>query len=602
ATAVDFDDLQLSGATLLRDNPELRRTLAARFRYIRVDEYQDTNFVQYMIVRCLSQDHPNLAVTGDPDQSIYGWRGANLNNILEFERDYPQVRVVRLEQNYRSTKRILHVADTLISHNVRRKPKALFTENPDGEPVRLVVFPTNMDETDQIVGRIANEIQQGRRRAQDFAIFYRVNWLSRSFEQSLRSAGVPYQIVKGLEFYQRKEIKDVIAYLQLINNPRHDAALRRIINVPPRKIGPSTVDRLAEHANERGISLLAAAREAGLVASLPKRSAAHVAAFVAMYDRLSLLAAQPLTAVLEAIVRDTGYIGWLEGSDDEDDAERLANIQELVTAATDFDHQHPGDGHLEEFLEQVALVSDTDDWESASDRVSLMTLHAAKGLEFPVVFLVGAEQGLLPHERTTDDPDQIEEERRLMFVGITRAEEELQISYATRRLVRGNLKLRIASEFLLELPRDQMEFIAPRSLSPRARPIPPADPDACHDDAWDEEVYEVRDVHPASRPPAESRSPGLMTAAQLLEGASRAGQRKPVARADASPTQVDRFQLGMLIRHPRHGIGKIIDISGNGSKRMATVQFFDTPRPAKFLLQHCTMEVLNGEPDFTPPS
>jgi DNA helicase-2/ATP-dependent DNA helicase PcrA len=580
ANAVDFDDLLLHVALLLRDNPELRRTLDERFRYILVDEYQDTNFAQYAIVRALARDYPHLAVTGDPDQSIYGWRGANLNNILEFERDYPSVRVVRLEQNYRSTKRILHVADALISHNVRRKHKALFTENPEGAPVRLVVYPTSSDESDDIVARIAADVQQGRRRARDCAIFYRANWLSRTLEQSLRNAGLPYQIVKGLEFYQRKEIKDVVAYLQLLNNPRHDAALRRIINTPPRKIGPSTVKRLAAHAGERRITLLAAAREAGLIESLPKRSAVHVAAFVALYDRLSLAAALPLPRVLEAVLRDTGYLDWLEASEDEEDYERLANIQELVSAATDFDHQHPGDNGLEEFLEQVALVSDTDDWESDSDRVSLMTLHAAKGLEFPAVYIIGAEQGLLPHERTMDDPQQLEEERRLMFVGITRAEQELQISYAARRMLKGNLKLRVASEFLLELPRGEMELIKPRTVVPAALDFRQDREDAAHDESWSEVVYEVR---PTRRAEAPAVTPaGIMTADQLLGGDLPPRESHPP----------DAYQCGMMIRHPMYGIGKIVALSGQGTRRTATVQFFNASRPAKFVLAHSRLEVL----------
>ncbi|MCH5373058.1 MAG: UvrD-helicase domain-containing protein, partial [Planctomycetes bacterium] len=250
ANAVDFDDLLLHVATLLRDNPELRRYLDDRYRYILVDEYQDTNVAQYAIVRALSIDHSNLAVTGDPDQSIYGWRGANLSNILDFEKDFDDVRVVRLEQNFRSTPNILRVADQLISYNERRKPKKLYTENAEGTPVRLVVYPTGRDEADAIAARIAEEIDSGRRKAGDFAVFYRINALSRSLEHAMRSLGIPYQIVNGLEFYQRKEIKDVLAYLQLLNNPRNDFALLRIINTPTRGIGKKSVERLMNHSRE----------------------------------------------------------------------------------------------------------------------------------------------------------------------------------------------------------------------------------------------------------------------------------------------------------------------------------------------------------------
>ncbi len=293
SSAVDFDDLLLHVATLLRENPETRATLDARFRYILVDEYQDTNLAQYTIVRALSIDEPNLAVTGDPDQSIYGWRGANLSNILDFEHDYPNVHVVKLEQNYRSTKRILRVADQLIGYNQRRKQKGLFTENDEGQSVRLVNYVTQRDEAESIAAYIADEIRAGRRRPRDFAIFYRVNALSRSLEFALRDLGVPYQMVNGLEFYQRREIKDVLAYLHLINNPRDDVSLLRVINNPPRQIGKSTLSRLAEHAARYHLSLLDAARESGLIESLNKRAAVAVAKFVALYDRLARTGQRP---------------------------------------------------------------------------------------------------------------------------------------------------------------------------------------------------------------------------------------------------------------------------------------------------------------------
>lgn len=587
ANAVDFDDLLLHVASLLRENPELRRTLDERYRYILVDEYQDTNFAQYTIVRALSQDFPNLAVTGDPDQSIYGWRGANLNNILEFEHDYPQVRVVRLEQNYRSTKRILRVADQLISNNVRRKHKELFTENPDGQPVRLVVYPTSSDEAGHISEIIANSIHQGERKPRDFAIFYRVNWLSRSLEQSLRASGVPYQIVKGLEFYQRKEIRDLIAYLQLINNPRNDAAFRRIINTPPRQIGKVTVDRLAEEANRKNVSLLEAAREAGLVDSITKRAATYIASFVAMYDRLSLTASQNLHSILEAVLRESNYVEWLAGSEDEEDLERLANIRELVSAASDFDLQHPGDNHLEEFLEQVALVADTDDWESDTDKVSLMTLHAAKGLEFPVVFIVGIEQGLLPHERSMQNND-IEEERRLLFVGITRAEEELQLSYAAYRVIQGSAKMRIASEFLMELPREEMEVFKPKTvMMPRvpdeAVSSGEYDPDAEWQD-HSEAVHEVREPVRGTSP-AKSTAP-IMTAAQLLNGDTS-------AKPDRS--LLESLRVGMIVEHTEYGVGKILSLSGVGGKQLATIQFFKRSRPTKIFVAHSQLQIVQSD-------
>jgi DNA helicase II / ATP-dependent DNA helicase PcrA len=306
SNAADFDDLLLHVATLLRENPEVRRDLDDRYRFILVDEYQDTNLAQYVIARALSVDHPNLAVTGDPDQSIYGWRGANLNNILEFERDFPDVRVVRLERNYRSTKRILRVAAQLIAHNIRRKEKSLYTENGLGRPVRLIAYQTQKEEAEGIAAQIAGEIRAGRRRPRDFAVFYRVNALSRALEFAMRDQGVPYQMVKGLEFFQRKEIKDVLAYLQLLCNPHDEVALLRVINVPVRGIGKSTIDRLTDYATSHRQSLLEAAREAPKAGALGKRSVGPVTEFVDLFDRLAS-APGPVEEILGLVLSETGY-------------------------------------------------------------------------------------------------------------------------------------------------------------------------------------------------------------------------------------------------------------------------------------------------------
>ena len=399
ANAVDFDDLLLHVAKLLKENPAVRAKLDERYRYILVDEYQDTNLAQYAIVRSLSIDHPNLAVTGDPDQSIYGWRGANLSNILEFEKDFPTVKVVRLEQNYRSSKAILRVADELIQHNVRRKKKRLFTENDEGNAVRLTTYPTQRDEADDIAAQIAREVHAGRRRPRDFAIFYRTNALSRQFEHSLRDHVLPYQIVNGLEFYQRKEIKDVLAYLNLLNNPRSDIALLRIINTPTRGIGKATVDRLRDYGRQKTLPLLEAARRAGVIETLSKKAAVSVAKFVAIIDRLGEAVHGPVEELVGRVLAESGYREVLENSESEDDEERLANLEELLTAAREFDVRNPeGDG-LEQFLEESSLVADTDAWETETDKVTLMTLHAAKGLEFPYVFLCGMEEEMFPHAR-----------------------------------------------------------------------------------------------------------------------------------------------------------------------------------------------------------
>ncbi|HUS39507.1 MAG TPA: UvrD-helicase domain-containing protein, partial [Pirellulales bacterium] len=387
SSAVDFDDLLSHVAILLRDHPEIRATLDERFQYILVDEYQDTNRAQYAILRALSYDHPNLAATGDPDQSIFGWRGANLNNILEFERDFPDVHIVRLEQNYRSTKRILQVADQLIANNVQRKQKELFTDNDWGEAVRLVSYSSEREEGRGIAASIASQIAAGRR-ASDFAIFYRVNALSRGLEAALREQAVPYHLVKGLEFYRRKEIKDILSYLQLLNNPRDDVAFQRVVNTPARGIGKKTIDRLIQHAAKRAMPLLDAAREAGVIPSMATRAATSLARFVALIDQVSLAATGTVEQVVGLVLSLSGYHEYLRESDAAEDQDRLANIEELLTAARQFDERHPEEESLNRFLEETALASDTDEWDERVDRVTLMTLHSAKGLEFPSVYII----------------------------------------------------------------------------------------------------------------------------------------------------------------------------------------------------------------------
>jgi len=560
SNAADFDDLLLHVATLLRENPEVRRTLDERYRFVLVDEYQDTNLAQYAIARALSIDFPNLAVTGDPDQSIYGWRGANLRNILEFERDFPDVRVVRLERNYRSTKRILRVAAQLIAHNVKRKEKDLYTQNGEGAPARLISYATQKEEAESIAARIAGEIRGGRRRAGDYAVFYRVNALSRAFEFALREYGVPYQMVHGQEFFQRKEIRDILAYLQLLNNPRDDIALLRVINVPPRGIGKTTVERLSDHAARRGLTLLEAAGECRDVDLLSKRAVGLVTKFVQLFDRLVAVADTPVEEILGHVLAASGYQKLLEKSESEEDQDRLANIEELLTVAREFDERNLGPRPLEEFLEETSLVGETDDWESAGDRVTLMTLHASKGLEFPVVYLVAAEDGLLPHERSRDRDDQLEEERRLMFVGITRAQQELQISMATYRDFRGQRKMTIPSRFLMELPRSEMEVEDLAAAAPSLM----------------EPYYE--DSAPRRRQTAAPTGPRTATALRLTTAAELANGG-PLA-----PTAPDEFHQGMLVRHPDLGLGRVIALSGSGQRRKATVHFTSGAGQMKFLI------------------
>lgn len=565
SAAVDFDDLLLHVARLLHDDADLRAELDERFRYVMVDEYQDTNRAQYVLLRALSVDHPNLAATGDPDQSIYGWRGADVGNILEFERDYPDVKVVRLEQNYRSTPAILAVADGLIAHNRRRRPKRLFTENPAGPPVRVVTYADGEDEARGVAETIRAAVRSGRRRWSDFAVFYRVNALSRTVEKEFRRREVPFQMVRGQEFFQRREIKDVLAYCQLLNNPKDDLAFERTVNVPPRGIGAKTLERLAGHATRHRVAMLEAARGAASVEGIAKRTAATVAKFVALIDALEAYADGPAEEAVGAVLERSGYRAHLAQGDSEEDLNRLANIEELLTDARQFDEaaerDETGESNLEAYLERTWLLNETDGWDDDHDKVTLMTLHAAKGLEFPVVFILALEDGILPHERSATDPEQLEEERRLAFVGITRAEQELCLSHALRRDFRGQRRIAIPSSFLMELPTAEVEAV--REAETDDLGLAPDLPGGDWGAAPEEEVYRFEPAPTSAGPRAAERVPALRTAAALLAEGAPSGPR-------VSP---DAFKVGMAVEHPELGRGTVLTLSGSGKGRRAAIVF-----------------------------
>ncbi len=595
ANAVDFDDLLMHVAKLLRENPELRGELDAKYRYILVDEYQDTNLAQYAIVRAMSIDYPNLSVTGDPDQSIYGWRGADLNNILDFEKDYPSVKTVRLEKNYRSTPNILRVADQLIRHNRKRKSKDLFTDNEEGEQVVLRLFDNSYQEADAIVDEIADSIHAKTMRPSDFAIFYRMNSLSRSLEHALRSRAIPYQIVNGVEFYQRREVKDLLAYLHLINNPSHDVALTRIINVPTRGIGARTIQKLQLHADANKIPMLEAARKVYEIEGLAKRSASMVTKFVQIYDALANRANASLEDILRSIVEKIHYADYLEKTAaEQQDDEPMANVDELITAAVEFDRCHPEDGSLELFLEQVALVADTDAFDESSERVTLMTLHAAKGLEFPAVFIVGVEDDLLPHARSKDQESSFEEERRLLFVGITRAEQKLQLSCCKSRVVRGDMRPVIPSPFLNELPLDeirQVETSGPQDWFDDEM-------NQSYPDSWDlpdEGTQQVGEAKVQPRAPFDEmcQLPEEEIAAAVKTKKSKVSvsglkTAKDLLAGNAIPLMA--YREGLDVRHAEHGEGTIVSVTGRGPKRIAKVRFEDGEH--SFRLAFANLEVI----------
>ena len=595
ANAVDFDDLLMHVARLLRENPELRSELDAKYRYILVDEYQDTNLAQYAIVRAMSIDYPNLSVTGDPDQSIYGWRGADLNNILDFEKDYPSVKTVRLEKNYRSTPNILRVADQLIRHNRKRKQKDLFTDNDEGEAVVLRLFDNSYQEADAIIDEIADSIHAKSMRPNDFAIFYRMNSLSRSLEHALRSRCIPYQIVNGVEFYQRREVKDLLAYLHLINNPHHDVALMRIINVPTRGVGVKTIQKLQHYADVNRVPMLQAARNVGQIEGLAKRSASMVTKFVQIYDRLAHRATSSLEDILRYIVEEIRYADHVEKTAvEQQDSEPMANVDELISAAVEFDRCHPEDGSLELFLEQVALVADTDAFEGSSERVTLMTLHAAKGLEFPAVYIVGVEDDLLPHARSKESESSFEEERRLLFVGITRAEQKLQLSCCKSRFVRGDMRAVIPSPFLQELPLQEMRQI--ESSEPHA--WFDDDLNQSYPDAWDLPDEGTAEIGEAKTPVAqefdemcqlpEEEIAATMEKKKSTTAVSGLKTAKDLLASKSIPLMA--YREGLDVRHAEHGQGTIVSVTGRGPKRIAKIRFQDGEH--SFRLAFADLEVV----------
>ncbi len=565
SSAVDFDDLLVHLVTILRAHRDVRANLDARYRYILVDEYQDTNLAQYAIVRALSLDYPNLCVTGDPDQSIYGWRGANLKNILEFEQDYRGCKVVKLEQNYRSTKNILRVADHLIRFNRRRKHKALLTDNPDGAPVELTVYASEADEAQGIVSKIRSLVHEGEYSFRDIAIFCRVTALTRGFESALRAANIPYQVVGGVSFYERQEIKDVLAYLNLISNPKDDIAFARVINVPPRGLGKTSLERLSERARELGLPLLAMARQAASIPGLKDKAARGFRDFAMLMDELTALRDHAAEEVIRKLLALSGYHDFLAADAKGGGEDRLANVDELVSAARLFDEEHPGASILE-FLEEISLASAVDRWKDDAGAVTLMTLHAAKGLEFPVVFIVGLEQGILPHCRASENDSEQEEERRLLFVGITRAQRALYLSHCRVREFRGQRSATIPSCFLGELPEEPL-IVVDRSTTETEGPRLTRRPSS---------------ARPAS-PVAGFR---LTTAADLANGTSGVS-------AATSPVDLSAFRPGISVLHPDYGIGRIVAIDGAGPNRKGRVAFA-VGGERTFVLARSPLRVVGG--------
>lgn len=527
--ALDFDDLLLVAVKLLQSNATVLDKYSHRFRYVMIDEYQDTNHAQYLLAKLLASHWKNIAVVGDADQSIYAWRGADIQNILDFEKDYPNCTSIILEQNYRSTKIILDAANAVIDNNEGRPEKNLWTDKIEGAKIQHFTAQSEHEEAAFIGDTIAKKHDIHDVPYGDMAILYRTNAQSRVLEEALIKRALPYTMVGGTKFYDRKEIKDVLAYLRVLYNPFDDLSLLRIINVPKRSIGATTVAKLQDYAREKGTSLFMTLTQLHLIDSIKGKTKEKLEEFgILIFTLVSEMEDKTVLDILESILDRTGYLAQLEESTDPQDQARAENIGELLSVAKDFQDTNPS-GTVEDFLEQVALVNDVDSFEQEEAKVTLMTLHAAKGLEFPIVFLCGLEEGLFPHSRTLMNPEEIEEERRLAYVGITRAEKELYISNATTRTVFGRTSSYLPSRFIDEIPEELVDGLRAK------RKVPD-----------DIKRHVPQHMSVTSRPVT-----------------------KPIVRNEV----IADWKVGDTAIHSKWGNGKVINVTGEGAGMKLTIEF-----------------------------
>ena len=527
--ALDFDDLLLVAVKLLQSNEAVLDKYSKRFRYVMIDEYQDTNHAQYLLAKLLASHWKNIAVVGDADQSIYAWRGADIQNILDFEKDYPNCRSIKLEQNYRSTKIILDAANAVIENNEGRPKKNLWTDKTEGAKIQHFTAQSEHEEAAFIGDTIAKKHDIHGVPYGDMAILYRTNAQSRVLEEALIKRALPYTMVGGTKFYDRKEIKDVLAYLRVLYNPFDDLSLLRIINVPKRSIGATTVAKLQDYARANGTSLFMTLTQLHLVDTIKGKTKEKLEEFgILIFTLVAEMEDKTVLDILESILDRTGYLAQLEESTDPQDQARAENIGELLSVAKDFQDTNPT-GTVEDFLEQVALVNDVDSFEQEESKVTLMTLHAAKGLEFPIVFLGGLEEGLFPHSRTLMNPEEIEEERRLAYVGITRAEKELYISNATTRTVFGRTSSYLPSRFIDEIPEELVDGLRAK------RKVPD-----------DIKRHVPQHMSVTSRPVT-----------------------KPIVRNEV----IADWKVGDTAIHSKWGNGKVINVAGEGASMKLTIEF-----------------------------
>jgi DNA helicase-2/ATP-dependent DNA helicase PcrA len=564
SNALDFGDLVLLTVQLFEQFPEVLLRYRDRWHWLLVDEYQDTNPIQYQLIRLLAGERRNLCVVGDDDQSIYRWRGADIRNILDFERDFPGVTVVKLEQNYRSTQTILAAAGAVVAKNRGRKGKTLWTDNPQGERILYRRLEDDRAEARLVCREIERYVRRGGD-LRDVAVLYRTNAQSRAMEDALVAEGIPYHMVGGMRFYERLEIRDMLAYLKVLDNRADEMALRRIINVPTRGIGAATVDRIAELAGRRGISLYDALQEAATGSLLSAGPRGKVAEFARLLERFAALALELSLAELTARIMDeTGYAARLREERSPEAADRLANLQELLVAMEEFG-KGSGEQGVSAFLEQVALVSDLERSAAGRESATLMTLHAAKGLEYPLVFIIGMEERLFPHVRALDDPEQMEEERRLCYVGMTRARERLFLTNARRRRIFGQDQYNPPARFLGDIPRNLLDEEA-ADPGPVTRPWSPATASGAEDCG---PLHNLAGVFAQ----APSPEPYLANEVRVVH--------------DDEPT--DGVRLGMQVRHAKFGVGTIRKIEGRGDDQKVII-WFNSVGPKKLLVRFAGLE------------
>lgn len=540
--ALDFDDLLMLSIKLLQENKEVREKYQDRFDYLLVDEYQDTNHAQYLLTKFLAAKHRNICVVGDADQSIYGWRGADIQNILDFEKDYPDAKVIKLEQNYRSTQIILDAANAVIENNTGRKPKNLWTENKSGADIIYFQAVDERDEARFVIEQLQNLQRTENKKLGDMAILYRTNTQSRIFEEMLIKSGISYNMVGGLKFYERKEIKDIIAYLRVIFNPADSLSLLRIINVPKRGIGDASLAKIQAYAAANNVSLFEAVSNAAAIDGLSSRFVSKLDDLAGIiFELMNLASEAPVEDLIDRVLRDTGYLEELENERTPQAQSRIDNLHELISVAQEFAASEE-ENNLENFLAHVALVSDIDDTELGEDAITLMTLHSSKGLEFPVVFLVGMEEGLFPHARTLMDETEIEEERRLCYVGITRAKEKLFLSSTKMRTIYGNTVTYPPSRFLQEIPARLVKTIKRQERF-----------SALENFKQVSEKYSARPQKPASTFNPHSFMP-----------------QKPAAAAGGTGT---RFNTGDRVSHSKWGEGMVVSVKDSPDGQEVKVAF-----------------------------